>query len=400
MSERLAEHLHPSLFARLPVQPEDPLLSLIGLFASDPRPEKIDLGVGVYRDGLGVTPVFEAVKKAEAQLLATQRTKAYLGPEGNLDFIEKLRQLVFADQNAANWQGIQTPGGTGALRLAAQLAAAVRPGGTIWVGTPSWPIHAHIFDAASLSARTYSCYNPEKQEFDMASTLEALRHADAGDAVLLQACGHNPTGRDPSPEQWQLIAETIAGRGLLPIVDLAYHGLADNLEADLVGLQALSATIDEILVAYSCDKNFGLYRERTGALFFRTRGDANAVRSTILKFARAAWSMPPDHGAAVVAEILGSPELSSNWRAELKTMQDRLNEVRNSLTGTVPLLAQIAHQRGMFALPPLSIQQVEALRRDHAIYLPASGRINLAGLQASEASRFASALSDVTGGQS
>lgn len=399
MSELLAEHLHPSLFTHLPVQPEDPLLSLIALFASDPRPEKIDLGVGVYRDGLGVTPVFNAVKKAEAQLLATQRTKAYLGPEGNLDFIEKLRQLVFADQNAANWQGVQTPGGTGALRLAAQLAAAARPGGTIWVGTPSWPIHAHIFDAAGLSTRSYSCYNPEKQEFDMGSTLAALRHADAGDAVLLQGCGHNPTGRDPSPEQWQLISETIAGRGLLPIVDLAYHGLAENLEADLVGLHALSATIDEILVAYSCDKNFGLYRERTGALFFRTRGDANAVRSTILKFARAAWSMPPDHGAAVVAEILGSPELSSSWRAELNTMQDRLNEVRNSLTDTVPLLAQIAHQRGMFALPPLSIQQVEALRRDHAIYLPASGRINLAGLQVSEASRFVSALSDVTAGQ-
>lgn len=387
--------LQSALFDRLKLLEPDPLLSLIKLFADDPRPGKIDLGVGVYRDADGRTPVFRAVKAAEADLSKTQDSKSYLGPEGNIDFITRVGQLILPQSKQDDWFGVQTPGGTGALYLAAQLAAAARPGATVWLGTPSWPIHANIFDAAGLTTRRYASYDPARHTFDIDAVLGALAHAEAGDLVLLQGCGHNPTGMDPDSRQWQEIAAILARRGAVPLLDLAYHGLAHDLAEDLTSLGCLADAVDDLLVAYSCDKNFGLYRERVGAIFVRAGSNRAAVRSSILASSRAAWSMPPDHGAAAVSRILEAPELDDDWRRELAEMRERLAAVRQAVVQACPELAYIARQRGLFALLPLTVAQVEALRRDHGVYLPASGRINMAGLALDDVSRFAHAVGQV-----
>jgi aromatic-amino-acid transaminase len=385
--------LSPHPFAALTAQAPDPLLSLIQAFAEDPRTDKLDLGVGVYRDDAGRTPVMSAVKAAESRLVAAQSTKAYLGPDGDPHFLDLLRPIIFGDGDAAaDLIGAQTPGGTGALRLAADLLARGRPGGRIWVGTPSWPIHGGIFAAAGLAVEPYRHHDPATGRVDAASLLAVLHTASVGDAVLLHGCCHNPTGADLGPALWKEAADVIARRGLVPLIDLAYQGLGDGLEADAAGLRLMFERSDNAILAYSCDKNFALYRERTGAIYLRARGSETTVRSNLLALARCAWSMPPDHGAAVVAAILDDAELSGVWRAELDGMRRRLSDLRTQLADADPRLEPLRHQRGLFALLPLSPSQVDALRRDHAIYMAGSGRINLAGLTAETAPAFVSAL--------
>jgi aromatic-amino-acid transaminase len=388
-----ALHPVPSPFGALLPQPPDPLLALIKLFHDDPRAEKIDLGVGVYRDEAGNTPVFRAVKAAELKLHATQPTKAYLGPEGDTVFLKLIEKIIFGPGGAgAGSFGVQTPGGTGALRLAAELANAGRPGARIWVGLPSWPIHVPLFAAAGLKIATYNSFDPATQNFCLENMQQALRRASPGDLVLLHGCCHNPTGAGPTLEEWGELAETMVTRGLVPLIDLAYQGLGDGLEQDAAGLRLVAQTCPTLLVAYSCDKNFGLYRERTGAFFVRAGEAAALARSNTLQLARTAWSMPPDHGAAVVRTILEDPALRMSWQDELEKMRLRLLHVRQSLALAVPSLGALRSQQGMFALLPLSGDQIESLRREFGIYMAGSGRINLAGLTDATIPVFAHAL--------
>ena len=389
------------MFQTLLPQPPDGLLTLIGLFRDDLRNSKIDLGVGTYRNAAGVTPVVEAIKAAERTLLEGQQTKAYLGPEGDQRFVELLRPIVFgaADAHAGRLVGVQTPGGGGALRLGGELVIAARPGATVWLGTPTWPNHRPVLEAAGLTVAEYRYFDPATQSLCFDDMMAALSAANPGDVVLLHGCCHNPTGAELDPAQWDAVAQLLAERKLLPFVDLAYQGLGSGLDADAYGTRRVLTAVEEALVAYSCDKNFGLYRERTGALFVLAR-DADAasvVFGNLLALARVNWSMPPDHGAAAVRIVLDSPELSRLWRTELDGMARRINAVRAALADAEPRLAFLSRQRGMFSQLPISPETVATLRRDHGIYMAGGGRINLAGLQVADAGIFVNALRAVDG---
>ncbi len=388
-------------FANLTRQPDDPLLRIIGQHAADPRADKIDLGVGVFRDEEGRTPVMTAVKAAEARLLSQQASKSYLGPEGDVGFVRALAALVLADTVAADRVfGLQTPGGTGALRLAAELLA--RAGvPRIWIGSPSWANHAPLFRQAGVEPVMIPCYDLTSQVFDLDGFLRGLDGAAEGEAVLLHGCCHNPIGIDPDAAGWAAIARHVAARALTPVVDLAYQGLGDGFDQDAAGARAILSAVPEALLAYSCDKNFGLYRERTGALFALSP-DADTgvvVLSNLLSLARANWSMPPDHGAAIVRIILEDEALTREWRDELETMRQRLASLRAALAaggriGSIDLAA-VAGGKGMFATLPLSPTQVEWLRDRHGIYMAGSGRINIAGFSTEAIGRFHAALRDM-----
>ncbi len=379
------------MFEKLAAQAPDSLLALIGAFRDDPRPEKIDLGVGVYRDAAGHTPVFAAMKAAERRLLETQDSKAYLGPEGNLAFARAVAPVVLGPlAGDERIRSVQTPGGTGALRLAAELIAAADRHTRVWLGTPSWANHAPLMKAAGLTIKTYRHFDPATQSICFEEMIAALEGAEAGDVVLLHGCCHNPTGADLSPAQWQTVAELLAARRLVPLLDLAYQGLGDGLEEDAAGMRGVLERVDEALIAYSCDKNFGLYRERVGLLFLRGRSGAEArvAFSNVLALARANWSMPPDHGAAAVALILEDDALRADWRRELDTMRARIAAVRAELAAADPAFAALGRQKGMFSLLPLSKEAIEALRKDQAIYMAGSGRISVCGLTPANLSRF------------
>ena len=386
------------MFETLMPQPDDPLLSLIALFRNDRREGKLDLGVGTYRDDGGATPVLAAVKEAERALLETQTTKGYLGPEGDERFTALLRGVILGEDRAGErLVGVQTPGGGGALRLAAELVALARPGASLWLGTPTWPNHVPIFAAARLRVREFRQFDASGQCLAFDDMMAALSGAAAGDVVLLHGCCHNPTGCDLDERQWDLLAGLLVERRLVPLVDLAYQGLGHGLEPDAHGVRRVLDTVEEALVAYSCDKNFGLYRDRTGALFAlgASAASAEVMRANMMALARVNWSMPPDHGAAAVRIVLDSAALSSTWRRELDRMRERIRAVRARLAGAAPELAFLARQNGMFSLLPLSWTQVGQLRVDHAIYMAANGRCNLAGLRVDDAARFVEALRSV-----
>ena len=389
----------------LPQQPADALLALIKLHNADPRADKIDLGVGVYRTDSGATPVFAAIKAAERNLLETQDSKAYLGPEGDMGFVHALMPYIFGAADPAmggRIEGMQTPGGTGAVRLA--LALAKRAGSQrVWMGTPSWPNHAQI--AADLALELKGFVHATKAgRVDMDSLRFALGQAEPGDAVLLHGCCHNPSGIDYSPEQWDEIAPLLAAKGLLPIIDLAYQGLGQGMEADAYGARRVLAEVPEALVAYSCDKNFGLYRDRVGAVYVMTERpeQLGAALSNGHALARASWSMPPDHGAAAVRLVLADDGLVAEWLAELDTMRERMRQVRAKLAaagqaGTVDL-TPIGGQNGLFSIVPLTPEQVLAMREKHGVYMAGSGRINVAGLTMGNIDKFIAAVADVTAG--
>lgn len=383
-------------------QPADALLALIKLHNADPRETKIDLGVGVYRTGAGDTPVFGAIKAAETQLLATQTSKAYLGPEGDMGFVHALIPYVFGtDFDTGRVEGMQAPGGTGAVRLAIEVAA--RAGARrIIMGIPSWPNHAQIVAAAGLTLKTFQHVTPEGTA-DLAALKAALADAAPGDVVLLHGCCHNPTGVDYTSAQWDEIAPMVRDSGILPLIDLAYQGLGDGMEADAYGLRAVLAAVPEALVAYSCDKNFGLYRDRVGA-FYAVTGDADALARTMANgatIARASWSMPPDHGAAAVRIVLGDAELTAQWIEELAQMRARMAEVRARLAAAQAIgplnMAPLGSQKGLFSMLPLSGEQIMALREHHGVYMAGSGRINIAGLTTGNIESFVAALRQIAG---
>ncbi len=387
------------MFQTLQPQPDDALLALIGLFRDDPRANKIDVGVGTYRNDAGETPVFAAVKSAEETLWRTQPTKGYLGPEGSRAFVARLMPIVFGEGHGLDERmvGVQTPGGSGGLRLGADLIAAARPGARVLLGVPTWPNHRPVLAAAGLEVVDYPYFDPLTQTLLFDEMMAALSAAETGDVVLLHGCCHNPTGADLDAGQWAAVAEVVAARGLVPFVDLAYQGLGDGLEADAAGMRGLLAQAEEALVSYSCDKNFGLYRDRVGAVFVLSR-DAEAARTAwgnLLALARVTWSMPPDHGAAAVSAILDTPALAEAWRAELDGMCRRITSVRRALAASEPRLGFMARQRGMFSQLSMTPAMVGALLRDHGIYMAGSGRVNVAGLRARDVEPFVRALGAV-----
>ena len=398
------------MLCNLAQQPADALLALIKLHNDDPRGDKIDLGVGVYRTGQGATPVFGAIKTAEQKLIDTQQSKSYLGPEGDMGFVRALMPYIFGTDDArtsailgaGRIEGMQAPGGTGAVRLA--VALAKRSGVTrIIMGLPSWPNHAQILGDLAVELVSFKHAGADGK-VDMDALRGAIAAARQGDAIMLHGCCHNPTGIDYSNEQWDEIAALIAAKGLLPILDLAYQGLGAGMEEDAYGVRKVLGAVPEALVAYSCDKNFGMYRDRVGAIYVMAQDTAalGRVLSNGYALARAAWSMPPDHGAAAVRLILEDPALTALWLDELDTMRARMRQVRAQLAeagqaGAIDL-TPLGHQHGLFSVLPLSSEQILRLRSDHGIYMAGSGRVNIAGLTAGNIDKFIADLAAVSAG--
>ncbi|MEQ5789185.1 aspartate/tyrosine/aromatic aminotransferase [Erythrobacter sp. NFXS35] len=386
---------------RLDPQAPDALLALIRLYAADSRSDKIDLGVGVYRTEDGDTPVFAAIKAAEQRLVDEQDSKSYLGPEGDMGFVNALMPYIFGGDPTRGGRitGMQTPGGTGAVRLALALAqkAGVK---RIHMGVPSWPNHAQILADLGLELVPFNHANTDGSA-NLDAVLGAINGAGDDAAVLLHACCHNPTGIDYTADQWDAIAEAFADSGTFPIIDSAYQGLGQGLEEDAAGLRAVLAKVPEAFIAYSCDKNFGQYRDRVGAFYVLAQDKAalDTAFSNANALARACWSMPPDHGGAAVRIILRDPDLTKLWVAELDQMRARMRQVRDALAnaGTAGRidLVPLGTQNGLFAMLPVFKDEVAALRDDHGIYMAGSGRINIAGLTQGNLPKFIAALASV-----
>ncbi|QYJ06840.1 amino acid aminotransferase [Qipengyuania flava] len=390
---------------QLEAQAPDALLALIKMHAEDPRQDKIDLGVGVYRTNDGATPVFRSIKAAEQRLVDTQDSKSYLGPEGDTGFVDALKPYIFGKDATMGGrvEGMQTPGGTGAVRLAVALAksAGVK---RIHLGVPSWPNHAQILQDVGVETSTFHHAKADGTA-DIDAVLDAIANAAETDSILLHGCCHNPTGVDYSAEDWARIADALVAKGMLPILDIAYHGLGNGLDEDVAGIRTVLAKVPEALVAYSCDKNFGLYRDRVGAFYMiaKDASDLPAITSNANALARANWSMPPDHGGAAVRTVLRDEGLTKQWLDELGEMRARMRRVRERLAAAdneVPglNLAALGEQNGLFAILPLSREQITKLREDHGIYMAGSGRINVAGLHEGNTPKFIAALADVTAG--
>ncbi len=381
--------------ADLPPVTSDSLLALIAMAAADPRPDKIDIGVGVFRDAAGQTPILKVIKAAERILLETQSSKSYLGSAGDKRFAELIRPILLGphadDERIA---GLQTPGGCGALRLGFELVRTANPNARVLIGTPTWPNHAPIIRSVGLEMVEYPYYDRDSATIHFDAMMQGLGQAREGDVALLHGVCHNPTGADLDAEQWAEVTRVVRERGLLPFVDIAYQGFGRGLDEDAAGLRGLLAACDEVVVAQSCDKNFSVYRDRVGSLFVKT-GSAGATATAmahVFQRAREMWSMPPDHGAAAVHIILDDPQLRADWLVELNGMRDRINSVRRRIAAGDPRLAYIGNQLGMFSMLPLSKEQVVALREDHAIYMADSGRFNVVGMADHSIDRFVAAV--------
>ena len=394
-----------SHFNRVVRVPGDPILGLMEAYRGDPNPAKLDLGVGVYKDAQGLTPIPRAVKLAEQRLVDGQSSKSYIGGHGDALFCARLAQLVLGVDNPlldARAAASQTPGGTGALRLAADFIGHCLPGRGIWLSDPTWPIHESIFAAAGLPVSHYP-YVGADNRLDIEGMLAALAEIPRGDVVLLHACCHNPTGFDLGPRDWKRVLEVVKARELLPLIDFAYQGFGDGLEQDAWAVRLFAAELPELLITSSCSKNFGLYRERTGALLVcaATPEKLLDVRSQLAFLARNLWSTPPAHGAAVVASILDDAELKSLWSSELDGMRQRVASLRAGLVealqpyGLAERFAHIGVQRGMFSYTGLSPQQVQRLRDEFSVYMVGSGRANVAGLDAERLDELAAAIAAV-----
>ncbi|MDR6945951.1 aromatic-amino-acid transaminase [Pseudomonas sp. 2957] len=385
--------------------PGDPILGLMEAYAQDANPRKFDLGVGVYKDAQGLTPIPEAVKIAEARLVESQDTKTYIGGHGNPLFGKVINELVLGSDSALIAEqragATQTPGGTGALRLAADFIAQCLPGKGVWLSNPTWPIHETIFAAAKVKVSHYP-YVGSDNRLDVEAMLAVLKEVPKGDVVLLHACCHNPTGFDLSHDDWKRVLEVVRSRDLLPLIDFAYQGFGDGLEQDAWSTRLFAAQVPELLITSSCSKNFGLYRDRTGALIVcATSADKLIdIRSQLANIARNLWSTPPDHGAAVVATILADPELKARWADEVEAMRLRIAQLRSGLVealephGLRERFAHIGVQRGMFSYTGLSPEQVKTLRERHSVYMVRSGRANVAGIDATRLASLADAIAD------
>jgi aromatic-amino-acid transaminase len=381
--------------ADLPPVQSDSLLALIAMCNADPRPEKIDVGVGVFRDGQGRTPILKVMKQAERILTETQESKSYLGSAGDKRFAELLRPILLGDHaNDERIAGVQTPGGCGALRLGFELIATANPSARILVGTPTWPNHPPIIGAVDLQIAEYPYYERGQGSIRFDAMMNALSGARPWDVALLHGCCHNPTGADLDQEQWGEVTRVVSERGLIPFIDIAYQGFGRGLDEDAAGLRMILDACDEVIIAQSCDKNFSVYRDRVGSLFVKTASaEATATAMAhVFQRAREMWSMPPDHGAAAARIILDDPQLRADWLVELAGMRDRINSVRQRLAAADPRLDFIGRQFGMFSMLPLSKEQVLKLRETKAIYMADSGRINVVGMSDDQVGRFTDAV--------
>jgi aspartate/tyrosine/aromatic aminotransferase len=392
------------LFESLQPVAADAILGLIAEHIADPRPEKVDLGVGVYRTAEGETPVLRAVKKAEHQLVGTQTSKAYIGTAGDPVFNACMQQLTFADAvDAARLATIQTPGGSGSLRVAAGLILRANPEAVVWVSEPTWANHTPLLAGAGLNLKEYPYYDTETHAIRLDEMLDSLRKAANGDVVLLHACCHNPSGLDPDEDQWRAIAEVIVDRELVPFVDMAYQGFARGLDEDAYGVRYLAARVPEMVVSTSCSKNFGLYRDRVGTLSMLARDAASCaiVNSQVNAFVRTLYSVPPDHGAAVVSIILNDPELRAEWVVELNEMRARIKNMAALLEDTLRTKApdhdfsHLTRSNGMFCFLGITPAQVERLKKDFGVYMVGSSRINIAGITANNVEYLASSIAAV-----
>jgi aromatic-amino-acid transaminase len=386
--------------ADLPPVQSDSLLVLIAMANADPRPDKIDVGVGVFRDAAGNTPILKVMKEAEQRLLDTQTTKAYLGSAGDKRFAELLRSILLGHHaDDERILGVQTPGGCGALRLGFELLATMNSDARVLVGTPTWPNHPPIIAAVRLGMDEYPYYERGQAVIRFDDMIAALEGARAGDVALLHGCCHNPTGADLDEEQWREVVRVVCERGLIPFIDIAYQGFGRGLDEDAFGVRLMLDACDEVIIAQSCDKNFSCYRDRVGSLFIKT-GSPEATATAmahVFQRAREMWSMPPDHGAACAHIILEDPELHARWLVELEAMRDRINSVRQRIAAADPRLAFIGKQFGMFSMLPLSKEQVLKLRSEHSIYMADSGRFNVVGMGDAQIDRFTAAVVDALG---
>jgi aromatic-amino-acid transaminase len=392
------------MFETLQPAPADKILALIGLYRNDPRPGKVDLGVGVYKDIDGKTPVMRAVREAEKRLLASQDTKTYLGLAGDTGFNAAMIKLAFGDQaDHSRIRAAQAPGGSGALRLVAELLQRTRPGATVWLSDPTWPNHPPVMRAAGLQVRDYPYFDAASGSVRFDEMLAALRTANSGDVVLLHGCCHNPTGANLDAAQWTKVADVLLERGLLPFVDIAYQGFGEGLDVDAAGLRLLADKMPEMVVASSCSKNFAVYRDRVGAAMIMAKDGAQAdvAMSQMLAAARALYSMPPDHGAAAVRLVLEDADLKKDWEAELEEMRLRMLRLRVALAEALRRQSNsdrfdfVASHRGMFSRLGLTEAQVERLRTEHAVYMVGDSRINVAGLPEDRMDDLAKAIVSV-----
>jgi aspartate aminotransferase len=392
------------LFQDLKQLSADSILGLMTQYRADSSPSKVDLGVGVYRDLTGNTPVLDCVRRAEREVLAVQSTKSYVGPAGREEFNTAVEELVLGKTNAARRdrraRTVQAPGGCGALRLGAELIRAAAPAAAVHVSDPTWGNHTPLLGSSGLRLERYPYYDIAANGLRFAAMLEHLERAREGDVVLIHACCHNPSGADLDAGQWQALVELLRRRRLVPFLDLAYQGFALDLEADAAGPRLVAEQIPESLVAISYSKNLGLYRERVGALIVigENESRANAMLSHVLQIARGIYSMPPDHGAAIAAHIFTNPALKEQWLLELAGMRTRITDMRGLLALELRKAAGdgsfdfIRTQRGMFSLLGVSPQVVERLRVKHHIYMTQDSRMNLAGIMPHNAANVAGAI--------
>ena len=398
------------MFDDIALLPPDPILDLLGRFRADPRDGKIDLGIGVYQDELGRTPVMRAVQGAEQRLLATQTTKTYQGIAGDPEYNERLLGMLLGDAHPAlrdgRVVGVQTTGGCGALRIGAEVIRRARPDARVWVSTPTWANHMPLIGGSGLQILEYPYYDPATHGVDFDAMMSALAKVPAGDVVLLHGCCHNPTGADLTLAQWKDLTALAVRTGFTPYIDTAYQGLADGVDEDVAGMRHMMSEVPECVLAASCSKNFGIYRERAGGVYFltRNRSRAEAVLSNAMASARQIWSMPPAHGAAIVALILGDAALKADWLQELAEVRARISGMRALLARSLEANAAgldfsfVTRQKGMFSFLGITPAQVTRLREEFGVYMLDSTRINVAGITPRNIGPLASALHAVLAG--
>lgn len=392
------------MFEILKKAPVDKIFALMGEYRADPREDKTDLGIGVYKDETGQTPIMRAVKKAEERILKDAKTKTYVGVSGNRGFCDGITDLVFGGTvDASRLTSVQAPGGTGSIWVLIQLVNRAHPGGKIWISDPSWPNHEPMCELAGLEPHFYPYFNAETGEVKFDEMLACLDKLGPTDTVLLHACCHNPTGANLTPAQWDQIAESLKRTGAFPLLDLAYLGFGEGLEQDAYGPRKLAAELPELMVGFSASKNFGLYRERAGCAICVGKDETGAgvAYSQMANIARASYSQPPDHGAEIVRIILNDPELRADWEAELTEMRERMVRLRIKLADAIRERSNqtdfdfVASHRGMFSLLGLTKEQVEHLKVKKAVYMIDDSRINIAGIPEDRVGELADALLSV-----
>ena len=391
------------MFEKLEMAPADPILGLTEAYNNDPNPAKINLGVGVYKDETGVTPIMTSVHKAEKIMLDTEKSKGYLPIPGAPAYGKVVRELLFGADDAYPAATAHTPGGTGALRVAAQFLKKFNPNAAVWVSDPTWANHNGIFGDAGFEVKKYTYYNAEDRSLNFDGMLASMQQIPAGDIIVLHACCHNPSGIDPTLDQWKQIAQVINDKKLLPLMDFAYQGLGHGLDQDAEGLRAVASAVDEMVVCSSFSKNFGLYKERVGAMTLKgaSADDVNKAFSNLKIIIRRLYSNPPSHGGAIVTTIMNDAALRAEWEKEVAQVRGRIAEMRQLFVSTLKAkgvtqdFSFLTGQCGMFSFSGLNPDQVKTLKEKHSIYIVGSGRINVAGMTKTNMDSLCTAIADV-----